>query len=98
MSDQAGSSWAQQVGLIATPTFGREKPDPDQRHLALLDGVRASFLLSRESDEDLSAAPDWAWSSDVRHHVLLKQKQIIVTRVSGSRETFERQSVEARLP
>jgi hypothetical protein len=66
-------------------------------HLAVLDGVRASFLLSRESDEDTSAAADWAWSSDVRHHILLKQQQIIVTRVSGTKETFERQSVESKL-
>ena len=97
MSDPTTDRWAQQLGLVATPLFGRERPDAAMHHLAVLDGVRASFLLSRESDEDTSAAADWAWSSDVRHHILLKQQQIIVTRVSGTKETFERQSVESKL-
>ena len=96
MSDQTSNSWAQQLGLVATPLFGRERLDAGQQHLALLDGVRASFLLS-ESEEDVSAAPDWAWSSNVRHHVLLKKEQIIISRVSGAKETLVRQSVESKL-
>lgn len=96
MTDQVINPWAQQLGLVATPLFGRERPTGlAGGHLALLDGVRASFLLSDEADDD--AAPDWAWSSDVRHHVLLKQKQVVVTRVSGSKDTFERRSVESKL-
>lgn len=96
MSDQTSNSWAQQLGLVATPLFGRERLDAGQQHLALLDGVRASFLLS-DTDEDVSAAPDWAWSSNVRHHILLKQTQVIVSRASGSKETLERRSVESKL-
>jgi adenine-specific DNA-methyltransferase len=97
MSDRITNPWAQQLGLTATPLFGRERPDANHQHLALLDGVRASFLLSSDSSEDISAAPDWAWSSDVRHHILLKQRQIVVTRTSGSKTIFERASVESRL-
>jgi hypothetical protein len=94
--DQASNSWAQQLGLVATPLFGRERPDARQQHLALLDGVRASFLLS-DTDEEIRAAADWAWSANVRHHVLLKQKQIVVSRVTGSQEVLERRSVESKL-
>src|SRR5262245_32659533 len=98
MTDQAINSWGQQLGLVATPLFGRERTDGAAlRHMALLDGVRSSFLISDESDGDTSAAADWAWSSDVRHHVLLRQKQIVVTRASGSTETLERRSVESKL-
>lgn len=98
MSDQTAAAWAQQLGLVATPLFGYERPDPALQHLAMLDGVRASFLLSTDSDDDISAAPDWAWSSNVRHHVLLRDKNIIVSRASGSKEALERQSVETKLP
>ena len=97
MDDIAAKIWAQQLGLTATPLFGREHPDVENRHLALLDGARASFLISTEADEDLSAAPDWAWSANVRHHVALNKKQIIVSRSAGSTETFERRSVESKL-
>jgi len=58
--------------------------------------VRASFLIS-DTDEEVSEAPDWAWSSNVRHHISLKQKQIVVSSSSGLRETFERRSVESKL-
>jgi predicted RNA methylase len=81
--------------MVATPLFGRERPDPEMSHLALLDGVRASFLLSTE--DDALAPADWAWSANVRHHVLLKQTQIVLSRNSGSAETFERRSVESKL-
>jgi adenine-specific DNA-methyltransferase len=97
MAEQAINSWGQQLGLVATPLFGRERRDVSALgHMALLDGVRASFLISDESDDEHAAA-DWAWSSDVRHHVLLRQKQVVVTRASGSRDTLERRSVESKL-
>ena len=95
MSKNSAYSWAQQLGHIATPTFGRERPESGQ-HFALLDGMRASFLIS-DTDEDIPDAADWAWSSNVRHHVSLKQTQIIVSSNSGSKETFARRSVESKL-
>jgi adenine-specific DNA-methyltransferase len=96
VNGQTSHPWAQQLGLVATPLFGREKADARQQHLALLDGIRASFLLS-DTDDEVSDAADWAWSANVRHHVLLKQRQIVVSRATGSKETLERQSVESKL-
>jgi hypothetical protein len=98
MIERARNSWAQRLGLIATALFGRERPNSDYQHLALLDGVRASFLLSTEGGEDIAAAPDWAWSSNVRHHVLLEPKKVIVSSTSGRKDTFDRPSVESKLP
>ena len=97
MGDHATNSWAQQLGMVATPLFGRERSDPVLSHLALLDGMRASFLLSVASEDDVSAAADWAWSSNVHHHITLEQSEIVVSRATGSRETFKRLSVESKL-
>jgi adenine-specific DNA-methyltransferase len=96
MSDLAGNRWARELGHIATPLFGYENPNAGLSHLAMLDGVRASFLFS-DVDDDTSSAADWAWSSNVRHHVLLKQEQIVVTRTAGSSQVFQRRSVESKL-
>jgi adenine-specific DNA-methyltransferase len=96
MSDHVAGDWAKRLGLIATPLFGRERPDAGERHQALLDGLHASFLVS-DSDEQVPEAADWAWSSNVRSHVSLQHDQIVVSRTSGSKETFTRRSVDARL-
>ena len=99
MSDQPGGHGHLCLGWLR-PRYSvvSEAPDDAIQHRALLDGVHASFLLSARSDEDLAAAADWAWSAGVRHHVLIRSKQIVVTRASGSTETLERKSVEADSP
>lgn len=98
MRDQAATSWAQRLGFVGTSLFGRERADPDEQHFALLDGVRASFLLSRElEDFEAAEAADWAWSSNVLHHVSIKQDQVVVSKTSGAKETFVRRTVESKL-
>src|ERR1700733_432369 len=97
MSEHAARLWAEQLGLVATPLFGRERTDDESRHSALLDGVRASFLMSDEGEDESIEVADWAWSANVHHHVSLKQKQIVVSRASGRAETFERRTVESKL-
>jgi adenine-specific DNA-methyltransferase len=100
MSNHIAGDWAkglaQRLGLIRTPLFGRERPDAGERHQALLDGLHASFLVS-DSDEQVPAAADWAWSSNVRSHVSLQHDQVVVSRTSGSKEIFTRRSVDSKL-
>jgi adenine-specific DNA-methyltransferase len=97
MSDQVAKSWAEQLGLIVTPLFGRERRDDELRHSALLDGVRASFLMSNEVADAPVDMADWAWSANVHHHIALQRHQILVTRATGRLETFERISIESKL-
>jgi adenine-specific DNA-methyltransferase len=95
---QDAHSWAGQLGMTATPLFGREMPNGDC-HRALLDGIQASFLLSDEGvDDQIASAPDWAWSANVRHHIYLNRERIHLSRSIGTRDVFDRASVEARLP
>ncbi|MHB8884754.1 MAG: HsdM family class I SAM-dependent methyltransferase [Methylovirgula sp.] len=99
MSDRAAKYWGEQLGLVTTPLFGRERRDQEERHSALLDGVRASFLMSDDDGADsVSEAADWAWSANVGHHLSLREKDLVISRPSGKRETFDRTSVESKLP
>lgn len=93
--------WAQKLGLSASPLFGFESQAPKGHHYALLNGVRGSFLLSSEVDqeESLSKAPDWAWSSYVRHHVSITNGEVTVRRaaIGVDPDIFTRQTVEKNL-
>jgi adenine-specific DNA-methyltransferase len=68
-------SWSKTFGLVGVPLFGPKRNDvPPGTHALMLDGSAGSFALS--IDESPSSASDdsamgWAWSSNVRHSVVV---------------------------
>lgn len=83
------SDWAATLGLVPVELFGASFRDnsPPGNHSALLDGARASFLLSVnspvESDCDVRS---WAWSAHVQHHLTVDpaQKRLVYRRWDSS--------------
>jgi hypothetical protein len=83
---QNSEEWARAFGLVALPYFGRHRmPKPPGTHLMMQDGEVASFALHLASPNQLleSERPlEWAWSSHVRHAVVLdpRTKATVVRR------------------
>jgi predicted RNA methylase len=67
----------------------------------LLDGGLGSFAISTGSDDVWrnGQAREWAFSSDVPHHVAVNRDKVIVTRWDEAKpEAFSTESVENKLP
>jgi hypothetical protein len=69
------TDWKRAFGLVAVPYFGRSRSDrPSGTHLLMQDGDAASFALHITPSDDLRSGRQplgWAWSSHVRHAVVL---------------------------
>ena len=69
-----------------------------ERHHVLLDGGEGSFAVSEGDKEADAQGADWAWSSNLPHHVGVHSDRIVVTRWDSLRpEVLSRTSVETRL-
>lgn len=99
MSDSITQRWANLFGLAIAPLFeGSESHDPNA-HSVLLDGGLGSFAIS-VTEEPLWRSRDpaeWAWSSNLPHHVTVTEKVVAVNRWDAAKaEEFSRQSVESQ--
>lgn len=78
--------WSQNLGLALSKLFGNaDAPFSGSRHYALLDGVTASFCLSLADQGELPNLQDatsYAWSSNVRKHVMVDQHGVSVVSVA----------------
>ncbi|WP_157084727.1 MULTISPECIES: N-6 DNA methylase [Sphingomonas] len=90
--------WSRRLGLAATPLFG---PHAAREHVAMLDGVAGSFVLSdavASSVDDVrnsDVGRSWSWSAMMRHHVLVDADNVTVTSSSGSSpDRIRRRAVE----
>lgn len=67
--------WTNRFGRVALPYFGKQRVGvPAGSHLMMQDGDTASFALHIPKSNKLftgSLPLEWAWSSDVRHVVVL---------------------------
>lgn len=90
--------WAEAFGLAEAPLFEAGEVSSPSHHRVLLDGGQGSFALSEGDREAYAQAADWAWSSNLPHHVGVHYDRVVVTRWDSSRpEVLSRNSVEARL-
>lgn len=90
--------WSRRLGMAVTPLFG---PRAAREHVAMLDGVAGSFVLSDTTVGDAFEACDpivarnWSWSSMMRHHVLVEKDVVAVTSSSGSAtDRIRRRAIE----
>jgi hypothetical protein len=99
MTTPLSQRWARQFGLAHVPLFGEELPD-HRDHAVLLDGGAGSFVMS-ETDQDLwreRITANWAWSSNMPHHVTVTDKVVAITRWDKPLpDVLTRKSVEAKL-
>src|SRR5438094_151114 len=98
--DELAHRWAAQFGLALVPLFKDEETSADSYHTGLLDGGYGSFALSVTAEElwREEKAADWAWSSNLPHHVTVTDKTVAVTRWDRPRaEMLSRSSVETRI-
>lgn len=98
--DEAGN-WARRFGLAIAPLFEREAVRAPGFHSVLLDGAQGTFAMS-VSEEELwrdRVPANWAWSSDISHHVTVTLAKVAVLRWDRPEETrvFERSSIERNL-
>lgn len=75
----SSESWAAMLGLVPVPLFGTDdKPSIGGEHTILLDGQRGSFAFSASDNLDMVKTNDalsWAWSANVRHTLIVSQKE-----------------------
>jgi adenine-specific DNA-methyltransferase len=100
VSDEPGN-WARRFGLASTPLFEREAIAESGLHSVLLDGSHGTFAVS-VSQEELwrdRAPANWAWSSDIPHHVTVTPSKVAVLRWDRPEKTrvFDRGSIERNL-
>jgi len=99
-TDELPQRWADQFGLASVPLFGTKEVAAEGCHAVLLDGGYGSFAMSVTNEElwrDEKTA-DWAWSSNLPHHVTVTDKAVAVTRWDLSQaEVLSRSSVEAQI-
>lgn len=92
--------WAEAFGLAQAPLFENGEARTPAKHQVLLDGGHGSFALTEDEDgawrrED---SADWAWSSNLPHHVAVTSQKVTVTRWDRIvPEVLSRRSVEAQL-
>ncbi len=90
--------WAERFGLAEAPLFEAGEVVAPERHCVLLDGGQGSFAVSEDDNYADGQAADWAWSSNLPHHVGIHRDRIVVTRWDSPRpEILSRASVDARL-
>jgi adenine-specific DNA-methyltransferase len=98
---QTRDIWARELGLAASPLFGREQCET--AHTAMLDGVAGSFVFSDATSDGFHGAArekgaDWSWSSMMRNHVLIDNHTVTVASAQGgSAQPVDRSSVERDL-
>ncbi|MEZ5999631.1 class I SAM-dependent DNA methyltransferase [Hyphomonas sp.] len=95
------NSWAMDFGLALAPLFGPIDRESDGEHFVLLDGGNGSFALSISNDKIWrnEKSIDWAWSSDLSHHVTMTESEVGVVRWDKPNpEVFTRKSVEEKRP
>ena len=94
------SCWAGQFGLALTSLFEENEASARGSHHVLLDGGYGSFALS-VSDERIwkdRLPANWAWSSNLPHHVTVTDREVAVIRWDRlSPELLTRSSVEHRI-
>jgi SAM-dependent methyltransferase len=98
--DDAARRWAETFGLAQAPLFEVSEARTPSRHHVLLDGGHGSFALSEDSEEEWRRedSADWAWSSNLPHHVAITAQKVTVTRWDRAiPEVLSRRSVEAQL-
>jgi adenine-specific DNA-methyltransferase len=99
-SDETGN-WARRFGLAAAPLFEREAVPLPGHHAVLLDGSYGSFALSVCDGEIWRdrAPANWAWSSDIPHHVTVTPTKVAVLRWDRPDDyrVWQRDSVERSL-
>lgn len=74
--------WAEAFGLAQAPLFEEGEASTPNNHHVLLDGGHGSFALSEGEGEDWrrEGSADWAWSSNLPHHVAVTDQKVTVTR------------------
>ena len=74
--------WADQFGLALVPLFETKEVAAEGCHAVLLDGGYGSFAMSVTTEELWRGqnTADWAWSSNLPHHVTVTDKAVAVTR------------------
>ncbi|MBX6367343.1 MAG: N-6 DNA methylase [Rhodospirillales bacterium] len=98
--DSLSQRWAGHFGLALTPLFETDSADENGSHNVLLDGGFGSFALSVTKQQlwREEKVADWAWSSNLPHHVTVTDKIVAVTRWDRPHaEVFNRTSVEKQL-
>lgn len=92
--------WAEAFGLAQAPLFeGGEMGAPDGHHV-LLDGGYGSFAISEgeHAGSECRGRADWAWSSNLPHHIGLVGQEVVITRWDRALpERLSRRSVDAQL-
>ena len=100
MSVDVAQRWASEFGLALAPLFEKGEIEQPDNHAVLLDGGAGSLALSSADTPiwcDQSTA-DWAWSSNLPHHVTVTEQTVAVRRWDRPKaEEFSRTSVEAQL-
>jgi adenine-specific DNA-methyltransferase len=92
--------WGTEFGLAWAPLFEGEEPSREGQHDILMDGGFGSFALSVTSEQlwrDRATA-DWAWSSNVPHHVTVTRSEVAVRRWDRPQaEVFSTSSIDTKL-
>lgn len=77
-------AWAELFGLVTVPVFGSQRAaqTPQGTHSLMLDGFRASFILSTGPKQLLNGPEPlrWAWSANVIHTVAIEEQKAVVRR------------------
>lgn len=103
LDDDIADRWASQLGLALSGMFAeRDQPFGEAKHYALLDGITASFGLSvdpNSSEQNFSEVSSYAWSSNLRKHVVISDTQAKVISVSrpGNIEKYSLSTVNGQL-
>jgi adenine-specific DNA-methyltransferase len=99
--DQIPLAWSKRFGLAVSPLFEHEEvPDPTSHHV-FLDGGQGTFALSTAAEEVWREGhvADWAWSSDIAHHVTITPSKVAVVKWDRPRDptVLSRESVDRNL-
>jgi predicted RNA methylase len=99
-----GHIWGNQLGMAVSSFFG--EPDAtiySGKHLAMLDGISASFGLTVADslETEGSLASSWAWASNLRRHVWVDEREQNVSVWFAARpdkaETFSLKQISGQL-
>lgn len=97
--DEIALHWSRKFGLALAPLF-RPGAGGGSDHNVLLDGGRGTFALSVQQERvEPKTAAEWAWSSDIPHHLTVTEDEVSVVRWDEpARATrFARESVDRDL-
>jgi hypothetical protein len=95
------TSWSKRFGLAVSPLFEQSEISDAESHYIFLDGGPGTFALTISEEEVWreNTAANWAWSSDIAHHVTLTSDKVAVVRWDRPRDTtlLSRSSVDRNL-